>query len=333
MKSFLLRLYGIGCVAAAILAGCGGSQPPIGAPGAMPQSRSPQGGAGKALHRASGTGGTLIYVATWRAILYLTYPQMKIVGSLPEAYNYGGVCSDPNSGNLYAPQGTDIEVYAHGGTYPIAMLTPPTGYSELRFCSVDPETGDLAVSATGTQSKDTGAILIYPGGQGSAAIYSDKNMGFYGYPAYDNSGDVFFSADAHGTEELVKLVAAKNRFVSIKLNLGFSFDKIQWDGSYLDIEEFYGRGHGSEIAQVKIVGDVGTVANRINFYGAGSPSSFWISNGVFVNPLVEVKGRDNRGIGTWSYPDGGKVKAKAFGIAKGKSDGISDVTISVAPPR
>jgi hypothetical protein len=26
------------CVAAAMLAGCGGSQPPIGAPGAMPQS-------------------------------------------------------------------------------------------------------------------------------------------------------------------------------------------------------------------------------------------------------------------------------------------------------
>ena len=28
------------CVAAAMLAGCGGSQPPIGAPGAIPQSRA-----------------------------------------------------------------------------------------------------------------------------------------------------------------------------------------------------------------------------------------------------------------------------------------------------
>ncbi|MFY9719063.1 MAG: hypothetical protein WAK16_05400 [Candidatus Cybelea sp.] len=28
------------CVATALLAGCGGSQPPIGAPGAMPQSRA-----------------------------------------------------------------------------------------------------------------------------------------------------------------------------------------------------------------------------------------------------------------------------------------------------
>ena len=28
------------CVAAAMLAGCGGSQPPIGAPGAMPQSHA-----------------------------------------------------------------------------------------------------------------------------------------------------------------------------------------------------------------------------------------------------------------------------------------------------
>ena len=31
------------CVAAAMLAGCGGSQPPIGAPGAMPQSRASSG--------------------------------------------------------------------------------------------------------------------------------------------------------------------------------------------------------------------------------------------------------------------------------------------------
>ena len=34
-----LRRYLLGfCAAAAMLAGCGGSQPPIGAPGAMPQS-------------------------------------------------------------------------------------------------------------------------------------------------------------------------------------------------------------------------------------------------------------------------------------------------------
>lgn len=39
MRRWNLRHYAIsGCVTAALLAGCGGSQPPIGAPGAMLQT-------------------------------------------------------------------------------------------------------------------------------------------------------------------------------------------------------------------------------------------------------------------------------------------------------
>ncbi|MGA9017366.1 MAG: hypothetical protein WB438_00305 [Candidatus Cybelea sp.] len=39
MRSLDFMLYALSsCVAAAMLAGCGGSQPPIGAPGAMPQT-------------------------------------------------------------------------------------------------------------------------------------------------------------------------------------------------------------------------------------------------------------------------------------------------------
>jgi len=41
MKSIDLGRYALSsCVVAAMLAGCGGSQPPIAAPGAMPQSRA-----------------------------------------------------------------------------------------------------------------------------------------------------------------------------------------------------------------------------------------------------------------------------------------------------
>jgi hypothetical protein len=40
MKSLNSDSYALGiCAAAPMLAGCGGSQPPIGAPGAMPRSR------------------------------------------------------------------------------------------------------------------------------------------------------------------------------------------------------------------------------------------------------------------------------------------------------
>ena len=40
MQISLFTRYALSCVAAAMLAGCGGSQPPIGAPGAMPESRN-----------------------------------------------------------------------------------------------------------------------------------------------------------------------------------------------------------------------------------------------------------------------------------------------------
>ncbi len=40
MKALALSIYALTYAAAALLAGCGGSQPPIGAPGAMPQTRA-----------------------------------------------------------------------------------------------------------------------------------------------------------------------------------------------------------------------------------------------------------------------------------------------------
>ena len=47
MKITGLSRTGLGnCAAIAILAGCGGSQPPIGSPGTLPQARLPQGAVG-----------------------------------------------------------------------------------------------------------------------------------------------------------------------------------------------------------------------------------------------------------------------------------------------
>ena len=71
--------------------------------------------------------GDLVYVSTAKAIQVLTYPDMKIVQSLPAPYAYSAICSDPNNGNIYIAAGTEVVVYAHGGTQPTAILNPPTG--------------------------------------------------------------------------------------------------------------------------------------------------------------------------------------------------------------
>ncbi len=65
MKNGVLSRYALSsCVAAAMLAGCGGSQPPIGAP-AMPQSRAiaQDGARGKSWMLADAKNSDLYYLA------------------------------------------------------------------------------------------------------------------------------------------------------------------------------------------------------------------------------------------------------------------------------
>ena len=142
MKGFHISLYATSVgVAVAMLSGCGGSQPPIGASGAMPQSRA------IATH-AVRSGSWMLPEAKSEDLLYATggclgicvfsYPRGKIIGSLATIGQ--SVCAD-GSGNVFITQNQHVIEYAHGGTSPIATLTLPglDGWG----CSVDPTTGNL----------------------------------------------------------------------------------------------------------------------------------------------------------------------------------------------
>src|ERR1700688_4758776 len=137
MRIFGFTRYALySSVAAAMLAGCGGSQAPIGAPDAMAQSRAiaqaraHRASSGALIYATGGCGGTCI----------LSYPQGKLVGSFSTFG--GGVCSDAQ-GNVFLTHNGTVYEFAHGGTTPIATLSLP-GNSAVG-CSVDPVTGNLAV--------------------------------------------------------------------------------------------------------------------------------------------------------------------------------------------
>ncbi len=102
MKSLGLSRYALAIGAAsALLAGCGGSQPPIGAPGAMPQSRATttQARHGKSWMLPEAKRENLIYtVSNPRAVL--SYDTGKLVGTIVSSYDYEGVCAD-ESGNVF----------------------------------------------------------------------------------------------------------------------------------------------------------------------------------------------------------------------------------------
>jgi hypothetical protein len=84
--------------ASALLAGCGGTQPPIGAPGTMPQSRA------IATHTERG-GSWMLPEAKSQKLLYVSsdatkevyifeYPKLKLLTTLSGFESPEGLCSD-----------------------------------------------------------------------------------------------------------------------------------------------------------------------------------------------------------------------------------------------
>lgn len=144
MKLWDVSRYALSsCAAFALLTGCGGSQPGIGAPGLMPRGLA-------TLGQANRSGSWMVPEAKATDLLYatggcagtcvLSYPEGKFVGAL--AYAGYANCSD-NNGNVFIPMQESVVELAHGGTSPIA--TYPLPYSPGVGCAVDPVSGDLAV--------------------------------------------------------------------------------------------------------------------------------------------------------------------------------------------
>jgi hypothetical protein len=138
---------GIG-VAAALLSACGASQPPIGAPGAMPQSL---GTSTHLMRRPSwmapdATRKNLLYISDVGTNDVYVYESLslKLAGTLTGFSEPQGECSDA-AGNVWITNTNMSQIieYAHGGTTPIATLSDP--YEFPVGCAVDPRSGNLAV--------------------------------------------------------------------------------------------------------------------------------------------------------------------------------------------
>jgi hypothetical protein len=131
------------CAAAAFLAGCGGSQPPIGAPGALPQSRAIATHASKDYNVT----GPLLYVTNFDGPPYdaVTIYDAKQNNPSPIAVintdvdSSNGDCID-SDGTLYV--GNDpgsglgwVSEYALGKTTPLRIIRQ--GIKVPAFCAID----------------------------------------------------------------------------------------------------------------------------------------------------------------------------------------------------
>jgi hypothetical protein len=296
---------------AVVLAGCGGSQPPFGAQGAI-----------KYTHAVPEIQPQSSYLYVWEVnstdVAVVAYPAFKIVRRLKAT---GSLCTDPRTGNLYVNNGNYIAEYAPGGSSQIGSTGLPYGYSG-QGCAVDPTTGDVAIVGLKWQtSPKVAAVLVYSSLNESPVSYTDSNVASFDFAGFDDKGNLFID-DA---TSLTELPNGSSTFVPIQLSQHHLGGTVQWDGEYITVETPHPHMMIYRVAiqgsTGKIVGTtkVGVRRNRFDL-----PLYSWIYGGVVIAPAGNQK--FNKDIGVWSYPDGGKAPSQTFGtfhyiwsVAAGKS--------------
>ncbi len=332
MRSIALCL---GISAAAILAGCVGSQPPIGAPGAMPQTSAIATHAerDKSWMLPEAKSEALLYAADFplRSVHVFAYPKGTPVGNLT-GFDGGpeGVCIDQN-GHIFVTvadsetQGYVYE-YQHGGKEPIETLSD-AGWANS--CSVDPVTENLAVANTwSTQDRNLdGDVAIYQNAEGPPTIYSDAEFNRPAYCTYDGAGDVFI--DSGGPDIIGELPSGGSTFAEITLDLDIWPQSLQWLNGTLVTPGGTFTHHGREkIFQIAVSGSSGTVTKvaRLWSYGDSNPEygvADWVQGSTIVGP--DIRQDALTVIRYWRYPRGGRP-TKTLKVSGGAS--ISSVVVS-----
>jgi hypothetical protein len=246
-----------------------------------------------------------------------------------------GICIDKRN-NIWIvnnePNDDAIVEFKHGGTSPIATLKDSSQYPDS--CSIDPATGDLAVTNHDTISGASGSVAVYSHAKGLPTLYADPSIVKMFFCGYDDKGNLFVDGTPYGSEGFVfaELPKGKSALKNIALKGGsINFPgQILWDGKYLavgdqDFKPKYGQRHTSGIYRTTGAGAriVGAVALRTSQDVAG----FWIDGNAVVAPDVfDYYTSQNPGnVLFFDYPAGGKPSGK---LSKGFSDPLG---VAISP--
>jgi hypothetical protein len=284
------------CTAAALLAGCGGSQGQSGTTREMPQGAAP----GRIAHQGSwmrpGTSrtnllyvGNVYYLVTGTTDVYVfSYPTGDLVGKLTGFQNPKGICADA-SGNVFITDNRALDVveYAHGGSDPINTLSDP---DSPNACSVDAETGNLAVS------NDDSTVSIFAQAMGTPSVLSTPFRPYFA--AYDNRGNLFI--DGWGDPlPVAKLPKGHRIFKPITLDKrtrNFGPAGLQWYNDRLAAGSADPASYGccGRIYRFKIVGKMGIKA--------GSGAVVDSTANFFIQGSTAVIATETKYLDFYSYP-------------------------------
>ncbi len=168
----------VASLAAAFVAGCGGSPSPIGAPGVLPQSLASSARGNGELGKQRATSCPCLYVANRNTSSVTVYP-LGATGNAKPIQDIRGsktglrfphdIAVDA-SGNIYAANtgASSVTVYAPGATgnaKPIETISGrKTGLATPTGIAIDSVNGDIYVLNNRTDSYGNGRLTIYPPG-------------------------------------------------------------------------------------------------------------------------------------------------------------------------
>ena len=361
MKNVNLSRYALSvCAAAILLVGCGGLQaasPPTSTHLAQTNPSRPIVRDGSAMPSTKKADfvyagyslgcGTFCFTAS---INVYTFPEGRFVGSWMGAKGsyVSSECAD-GAGNIFVTYSYsfksrawkgEILKFAHGGTSIVETLK--VGNEQPQACSVDPNSGDLAVVSVG--NSDTATLLIFSGGSGSPTAFRDPGVNFYGV-GYDDMGNIFADGVFRHSVTFAELPKGGTSFKQITLNKPpEAVGEVQWDGRYVTLGFGIHRhaGDGLQIDRLDITGSsaqvVGVTRLKRTLYDA--ISQYWFAGKEILGAWhfqprgcpVSGCGAEPGGVGDWSYPTGSMI-AKHVTHGRAHLAEPGGVALSLGQPR
>ncbi|MGC1380681.1 MAG: hypothetical protein WA814_06610 [Candidatus Baltobacteraceae bacterium] len=324
-RSYLNRYAFSRLTIAAILCGCGGSQPPIGAPGTIPPTSAyaTRAERGRSWMLPEATGEDLLYVdSRYTGEVYAYgYPSGRLIGILKGFSRPQGLCSDAKGdvwittdvGGSYS-SGKIFE-YAHGGKERIATLDD-SGNSP-RACSVSPTTGDLAVANYSSQNgRGDGNLAIYAHARGTPKLYGPDGVEPFSC-SYDDKGDVFVAGQTGVyTADVVWLPKDSPRVQKFRLRPHvYAHYGVQWDGEHLAVAF-----RDDHLYQYTVAGSTGEQVGETEI--THDFANFWIQGSTILGTSLQH-------VEFWPYPSGGRHTKIILGPKHAAS--LSGVTVSLTP--
>ncbi len=224
----------------------------------------------------------LLYVMTDANFAFVAdYPSGGSLHRVSVRTNLTGtnICSDANGHVFMTGYDGSISVkgyvfeFAHGGNSPISTLTSgdvPTA------CSVDPTTGNLAVTSAVDGNCHGSKVSIYVGATGTPMTYEVSDFTCLTGAAYDQQGNLFVGGRGSGSGmpyAIAELGRSSASFTDIALNEQIACARgncdvpLQWNGSDLLITKPTADHKSPTVYKVEISGSVGTVVRSTTFHG------------------------------------------------------------------